>query len=166
MSVGHWSTENKQCDINNGSCGYKCETDRSGIGKCVCEPGYKVTKNGSCKGVSRLSSTLLSQFFWVPFIHCVPLPSILTSPFCFLHADINECHRNLHGCEQNCDNVPGSYQCFCNKGYALSLDGRSCYSKYSSSSGCSYWLKLAGIAFMGLYVKLKRFLTLLSGKPN
>ena len=31
-----------------------------------------------------------------------------------------------HGCEQNCNNTPGSYQCSCNQGYALGVDQRLC----------------------------------------
>ena len=46
------STENKrQCDVNNGGCSERCETDSSGIGKCVCQPGYKFNRKSEiCKG--------------------------------------------------------------------------------------------------------------------
>ncbi|CAI8053481.1 Tolloid-like protein 2, partial [Geodia barretti] len=40
--------------------------------------------------------------------------------------DINECQTNSHGCEQNCQNTQGSYQCICNEGYALHIDKKHC----------------------------------------
>lgn len=43
-----------------------------------------------------------------------------------LFTDINECLSNRGGCEQNCTNSMGSFQCSCNQGYSLSGDGFSC----------------------------------------
>ena len=40
--------------------------------------------------------------------------------------DINECTMNNGGCAQLCTNTPGSYQCNCNNGYTLNLDGHNC----------------------------------------
>jgi hypothetical protein len=40
--------------------------------------------------------------------------------------DINECRTNSNRCEQNCQNIQGSYQCFCNEGYALHIDQKHC----------------------------------------
>eukprot|EP01026_Neomeris_dumetosa_P000808 TRINITY_DN10191_c0_g1_i1.p1 TRINITY_DN10191_c0_g1~~TRINITY_DN10191_c0_g1_i1.p1 ORF type:complete len:458 (-),score=60.17 TRINITY_DN10191_c0_g1_i1:59-1432(-) len=33
--------------------------------------------------------------------------------------DIDECQTEWHGCEHNCINLPGSYKCECQQGYAL-----------------------------------------------
>ena len=33
---------------------------------------------------------------------------------------------NNGGCAQLCANTPGSYQCGCNSGYTLNLDGHNC----------------------------------------
>ena len=33
---------------------------------------------------------------------------------------------NNGGCAQLCTNTPGSYQCSCNNGYTLNLDGHNC----------------------------------------
>ena len=33
---------------------------------------------------------------------------------------------NNGGCAQLCTNTPGSYQCNCNNGYTLNLDGHNC----------------------------------------
>ena len=38
----------------------------------------------------------------------------------FIFADINEClDYNLHKCDHNCTNTPGSHQCSCLPGYRL-----------------------------------------------
>ena len=48
----------------------------------------------------------------------------------FFIADINECTTNSHNCNVNaaCQNIKGSFQCTCNRGYGG--DGRQCSSKY------------------------------------
>lgn len=43
---------------------------------------------------------------------------------CFYFADIDECKRKK--CDQGCVNTPGSYTCFCNQGYALDYDEKTC----------------------------------------
>ena len=40
--------------------------------------------------------------------------------------DIDECSENLNGCQQNCENTPGSFKCKCRPGYMLDYDGKSC----------------------------------------
>ena len=42
-----------------------------------------------------------------------------------LATDIDECLNSNGGCEQNCTNTPGSYQCECEPGYRL-VDGFNC----------------------------------------
>nr|XP_030712519.1 growth arrest-specific protein 6 isoform X4 [Globicephala melas] len=41
--------------------------------------------------------------------------------------DVNECSQESGICSQICYNKPGSFQCGCYSGYALSLDGRTCH---------------------------------------
>ena len=41
--------------------------------------------------------------------------------------DVNECALGDSGCEHNCQNVAGSYDCICDFGYALSEDRRTCH---------------------------------------
>ena len=41
-------------------------------------------------------------------------------------ADVDECSLANGGCEQECENTPGSHQCHCGAGYSLSSDGMSC----------------------------------------
>ena len=41
--------------------------------------------------------------------------------------DVDEClTRDRGGCEQNCVNLQGSYECSCMQGYILSSDDVSC----------------------------------------
>ena len=40
--------------------------------------------------------------------------------------DVNECLVNRGGCEHQCLNTLGSYQCKCNAGYSLQEDGHNC----------------------------------------
>jgi fibulin 1/2 len=40
--------------------------------------------------------------------------------------DIDECNVNIHGCAHKCLKAHGFYNCSCDSGYALGLDGRSC----------------------------------------
>ena len=45
----------------------------------------------------------------------------------YMHnADINECVRNTDGCDHNCSNTIGSYECSCRTGYSLAANRRSC----------------------------------------
>ena len=43
-----------------------------------------------------------------------------------LYSDVNECLSSNGGCEQNCHNSEGSYECSCEDGYLLSGDNRTC----------------------------------------
>ena len=40
--------------------------------------------------------------------------------------DIDECTADTDGCEQQCMNTLGSFECQCSSGYVLSSDGRTC----------------------------------------
>ena len=43
-----------------------------------------------------------------------------------LFPDIDECNFDNGGCEQVCNNTPGSFLCDCFHGYALNHDGFTC----------------------------------------
>jgi len=49
-----------------------------------------------------------------------------------VHPDVNECEVNNGGCDGNCSNSMGSYQCGCGPWDTLRLDedGHSCIRKY------------------------------------
>ncbi|RXN24437.1 nephronectin-like isoform X2 [Labeo rohita] len=40
--------------------------------------------------------------------------------------DVNECGLPIRPCSHRCMNTMGSYRCFCNHGYMLDTDGKSC----------------------------------------
>eukprot|EP00731_Ephydatia_muelleri_P015223 Em0008g943a len=40
--------------------------------------------------------------------------------------DDDECLKRSDGCTQNCRNTVGSYYCYCNEGYGLDLDQKTC----------------------------------------
>ena len=49
---------------------------------------------------------------------------------CVVHCtDINECSEGTSGCAQVCTNTIGSYNCSCNQGYHLEIDGQTCNGK-------------------------------------
>ena len=41
-------------------------------------------------------------------------------------SDIQECAIDNGGCDHNCTNVAGSYNCSCNPGFQLQADGKTC----------------------------------------
>ena len=46
-----------------------------------------------------------------------------------IFADIDECARNISGCNQDCTNTIGSYFCSCYPGYDIEHDNRTCVGK-------------------------------------
>ncbi|CAH8825520.1 unnamed protein product [Trichobilharzia szidati] len=54
--------------------------------------------------------------------------------------DINEClgeNGQKHLCDHRCINTLGSYQCFCDPGYELQSDGRTCRKQLKRETQCS-----------------------------
>ena len=52
-------------------------------------------------------------------------PSII-KPTIFSILDINECEDANGGCEHNCTNLEGGYECTCLGELIVDIDGRSC----------------------------------------
>ena len=61
-------------------------------------------------------------------IACFNFACMIVSSF-LTHVDIDECAENSNGCNQLCTNTPGSYACYCNVGYELSSDQKTCVGK-------------------------------------
>uniref|UniRef100_A0A915I5A2 EGF-like domain-containing protein n=1 Tax=Romanomermis culicivorax TaxID=13658 RepID=A0A915I5A2_ROMCU len=49
--------------------------------------------------------------------------------------NVDECRTGEARCQQRCVNVPGSYQCVCDRGYTLALDGHTC----QDIDECALW---------------------------
>ena len=47
-----------------------------------------------------------------------------------INTDVNECSVLNGGCEHECTNLIGSYECSCNEGFALGDNERNCMGKY------------------------------------
>ncbi len=48
-----------------------------------------------------------------------------------LFSDVNECFHMRGGCDHQCSNTLGSYECRCNPGYTLAMDGKKCLRRYT-----------------------------------
>ena len=46
--------------------------------------------------------------------------------FVYLLLDLNECSNNNGGCDHNCTDTEGSYECSCEMGHILREDQHSC----------------------------------------
>ena len=51
-----------------------------------------------------------------------------TYNYCYI-SDINECESNNGGCQHNCSNSVGSFQCSCLPGHTLDSNGLQCSGK-------------------------------------
>lgn len=60
--------------------------------------------------------------------------------------ELDECELKDHGCEHNCINTLGGYQCSCHIGYELHSDKKTCESKHTIAEGIEspniYWLNV------------------------
>ena len=58
--------------------------------------------------------------------------------FCFLYTDDNECLVDNGGCDYECVNLEGSFECHCSDGYRLSSNGFNCVGKQAWDLEHSY----------------------------
>ncbi len=61
---------------------------------------------------------------WIPMYHSdiISIPNVCIS----ICIDIDECQLLNGGCEQNCTNLDGSYECSCYDGFTLDAATNSC----------------------------------------
>ena len=102
--------DTNECQTNNGGCEQVC-TNTVGSFECSCNQGFSLSSDGAnCNGKK---------------ISIYNKPKAIIAEL----SDINECQTNNGGCEQNCANTDGSFECSCNQGYRLSSDGVNCIGK-------------------------------------
>ena len=77
---------------------------------CSCYAGYNLESGQYCTGKIFMNN----YYAWV---------------ILYTHTDINECAINNGGCEQNCENDVGDYNCTCFNGYTLDDNGYDCTGK-------------------------------------
>ena len=82
---------------------------------CVCPTGW----TGNDCHIGTCMMILSSRYIvLLSILSCISLPT-----------DINECEQNNAGCEQDCTNFDGGYNCSCRSRYALATDLHNCLGK-------------------------------------
>ena len=105
--------DTNECKEHSSGCTQICN-NTPGSYFCTCHAGYIVDSNNhTCNGEC---SIILAAFS-------------LTTTSQSIIADINECATGNGGCEQNCNNTVGSYDCSCNVGFQLGNDYHACSGK-------------------------------------
>ena len=107
-------TDHNECLDGTHECDQVC-TNTDGSYICSCNTGYTLDSNGnSCTGKYAIMSTCISEL--CDFT---------------LSTDDNECLIDNGGCEHECVNIGGSFECHCQNGYRLSSDGFNCIGEHS-----------------------------------
>jgi len=105
----------RKCSVGNGGCEQICRQDERGNVQCSCKNEYTLKKDGqTCSLLPKLTTTALST------------TTVFTTTFTTTVDPDNPCSYKNGNCSQGCDNAPGGPNCFCNKGYKLAADNRSC----------------------------------------
>ena len=80
--------------------------------------------------LGRLSAHVIRAILWLvlAFNVLVSLQEDIRSilDYHYYISDINECESNNGGCQHNCSNNVGSFQCSCLPGHTLNSDGFQC----------------------------------------
>lgn len=98
------------CFLNN-ECEQECTNIMDGDFVCSCLPGFVLNEDGrTCSGMNERMLKLYIHRSWL---------TVTIS-------DIDECEVAKGGCEFECNNTAGSYECVCDEGFALRADGHTC----------------------------------------
>ena len=96
-------------------CNQNCTNTNSSY-VCSCYPGYEIENdNKTCIGKHLMQTAPKKTILFIT------LRVIL---------DIDECARNISGCNQNCTNTIGRYFCSCYPGYEIENDNKTCIGKH------------------------------------
>lgn len=60
------------------------------------------------------------------FLPTFPVPRYYNTTSDIIFLDIDECSTNTDGCDQECRNTVGSFECNCGNGYTLADNGKAC----------------------------------------
>ena len=101
-----------ECAQGNSRCSQGCR-NTPGDFICTCNEGYQTHHSDPtfCVG-------LLLTSYDLTMLICICLG--------FINLDIDECVESNGGCQHDCSNNIGSYQCWCHSGYVLRTDQHGC----------------------------------------
>lgn len=100
----------------------KYHFDPEPIIECSCRAGFILDENDRrrCHGEG-----------WIYVFHFTFRSIALINPHLSLCVDIDECEVLDHGCEQICNNLPGSYECACHPGLRTEPENmKKCVGKF------------------------------------
>ncbi|XP_033761247.1 hemicentin-1-like [Pecten maximus] len=136
-----------ECHETPEVCGQNCDNIPGGY-QCSCSRGFMLVENGRCTDINECAnnnggcSVEQECINTLGSFHCAVycdngFRRSLDDQFC---DDIDECHETPEVCGQNCDNIPGGYQCSCSRGFMLVENGRCTDVNECThgTSGCSH----------------------------
>ena len=137
-----------ECAGEHG-CEYGCN-NINGSFECFCETGFELDSTGyACQGQKehRVATYIPTLSFYTVYIiriiqkhnftiirkkivleamfNTCSCALILNASLIFLFPDVDEC-AGEHGCEYGCNNINGSFECFCETGFELDSTGYAC----------------------------------------
>ncbi|GAA50962.1 neurogenic locus notch homolog protein 3 [Clonorchis sinensis] len=107
------------------ACEHYCITEQDGSFRCVCRPGYQLSEDGrSCRPSDACAEGCENGG------HCFQGRCICKAGFegprCELDKDECKLSVAVHGCQFDCINTYGSYECICPPGHKRLSDRRTC----------------------------------------
>ena len=119
MHLLNLPTDINECAEDDHICAHNCHNS-VGSHSCSCNAGYRLNPDGrNCDGESYvdMSSHMHSYHSYSHWLQST---------------DIDECTENSDGCEHQCTDTDGSFECSCRDGFRLGSDGRSCDGKWTA----------------------------------
>jgi len=121
-----------ECADDNGGCSHDC-VNLVGSFECVCPPGLALDTDGltcvadSCFGRDHpeLCEHICTSIPGGDYV-CSCQDGYELSEDMHNCTEVNECDRNNGGCQYDCINFEGGFECACPEGMFLHTDGKSC----------------------------------------